>query len=170
MGFRRMRVSPLLCGGSSVSHEVRAWGTNGTHTGPGAGAWVPPSGLSDLSDPPSKRTHDSPHCPIDQNSVAPVSPQEECRSLVGATTTETYFGQPGLVPGPLGAGCRARRAVSWEARLMGQPPLEGPTARPGLRERGSAEPSPAPGLPAAPAPISPQALAGAPLGPFEALL
>lgn len=165
-----MRVSPLLCGSSSVSHEVRAWGTNGTHTGPGAGAWVPPSGLSDLSDPPSKRTHDSPHCPIDQNSVAPVSPQEECWSLVGATTAETYFGQPGLVPGPLGAGCRARRAVSWEARLMGQPPLEGPTARPGLRERGSAEPSPAPGLPAAPAPISPQALAGAPLGPFEALL
>lgn len=122
MGFRRMRVSPLLCGGSSVSHEVRAWGTNGTHTGPGARAWVPPSGLSDLSDPPSKRTHDSPHCPIDQNSVAPVSPQEECRSLVGATTTETYFGQPGLVPGPLGGAaapegqCPGRQG-SWDSPL-----------------------------------------------------
>lgn len=170
LGFRRMRVSPLLCGGSSVSHEVRAWGTNGTHTGPGAGAWVPPSGLSDLSDPPSKRTHDSPHCPIDQNSVAPVSPQEECRSLVGATTTETYFGQPGLVLGPLGGAaapegqCPGRQG-SWDSPLW--------RARPqglGCVSGGSAEPSPAPGLPAAPAPISPQALAGAPLGPFEALL
>lgn len=101
-------MSPLPCA-SSVSDEVRAWDKKGKHTGPRAGASAPVfravlPGASHLSDPPSKKTHYSPHCPIDQNSVASVFPQGECWSLVGATTTETYFGQPGLVLRPLGGG------------------------------------------------------------------
>lgn len=48
------------------------------------GPGLQPSGLSDLSDLPSKRTHYSPHCPIDQNAVASVSPQGNVGHLWGS--------------------------------------------------------------------------------------
>lgn len=87
--------------------------------------------------------------------------------LVSATTTETYLGQPGWVPGPQGRVWVAFRAVSWEGSLgEPQPPLWRLQGL-GWVSWGLQAP---PQLLACPPLFRPQALGGSPLSSFKALL